>query len=251
VATGFPSSLDALTNPVSTDVLTSPDHAGQHANANDAIEALQAKVGVDSSAVTTSLDYKVATGLVPVGVISAYAGSSAPSGWLLCFGQAVSRSTYSSLFTALNTTYGSGDGSTTFNLPDLRGRVTAGLDNMGGSAASRLTSTVLTASNTLGATGGTQTHTLTEAQMPVHTHTQNAHTHVQDSHLHSTNIAGGAGSPASYYHASTWGATNTINTTGTTATNQNTTATNNNTGSGSAHPITQPTLVLNYIIKAS
>ena len=59
MATGFPSSLDALTNPVSTDVLTSPSHADQHANANDGIEALQAKVGVDGSAVTTSLDYKV------------------------------------------------------------------------------------------------------------------------------------------------------------------------------------------------
>lgn len=58
MATGFPTSLDALTNPTSTDALTSPSHADQHANANDAIEALQAKVGVNSSAVTTSLDYK-------------------------------------------------------------------------------------------------------------------------------------------------------------------------------------------------
>ena len=59
MATGFPSSLDALTNPISTDVLTSPSHADQHADANDAIEALQVKVGVTGSAVTTSLDYKV------------------------------------------------------------------------------------------------------------------------------------------------------------------------------------------------
>jgi hypothetical protein len=59
MATGFPTSLDALTNPASTDALTSPSHADQHANANDAIEALQAKVGVNGSAVTTSLDYKV------------------------------------------------------------------------------------------------------------------------------------------------------------------------------------------------
>ena len=59
MATGFPTSLDALTNPLSTDVLTSPSHADQHANANDAVEALQVKVGVDGSAVTTSLDYKV------------------------------------------------------------------------------------------------------------------------------------------------------------------------------------------------
>ena len=59
MATGFPTSLDALTNPISTDVLTSPSHADQHANSNDAIEALQVKVGVDGSAVSTSLDYKV------------------------------------------------------------------------------------------------------------------------------------------------------------------------------------------------
>lgn len=59
MATNFPTSLDALTNPTSTSTLTSPSHASQHADANDAIEALQAKVGVNSSAVTTSLDYKV------------------------------------------------------------------------------------------------------------------------------------------------------------------------------------------------
>lgn len=59
MATNFPTSLDALTNPLSTDALTSPSHADQHADANDAIEALQAKVGVNSSSVATSLDYKV------------------------------------------------------------------------------------------------------------------------------------------------------------------------------------------------
>lgn len=61
MATGFPTSLDNLTNPTSTDTLDSVTvpHASQHANANDAIEALQAKVGVDNSAVTTSLDYKI------------------------------------------------------------------------------------------------------------------------------------------------------------------------------------------------
>jgi len=59
MATNFPTSLDALTNPVAGDSLSSPSHAGQHADANDAIEALQAKVGVDGSAVTTSIDYKL------------------------------------------------------------------------------------------------------------------------------------------------------------------------------------------------
>jgi hypothetical protein len=60
VATNFPASLDSLTNPTSSDSLNSPSHSAQHANVNDAVEALQAKVGADSSAVTTSLDYKVA-----------------------------------------------------------------------------------------------------------------------------------------------------------------------------------------------
>lgn len=61
MATNFPTSLDALSNPTGSSSLTSPDHAGQHADANDAIEALQAKVGVNGSAVTTSLDYKVSS----------------------------------------------------------------------------------------------------------------------------------------------------------------------------------------------
>ena len=60
MATNFPTSLDALTNPTSSDSLSSPSHSAQHANVNDAVEALQAKVGVDGSAVTSSLDYQLA-----------------------------------------------------------------------------------------------------------------------------------------------------------------------------------------------
>jgi hypothetical protein len=67
MATNFPTSLDSLTNPAAGDSLSSPSHSAQHANVNDAVEALQAKVGVDGSAVTGSLDYKVANqGLVLV-----------------------------------------------------------------------------------------------------------------------------------------------------------------------------------------
>ena len=66
MATSFPASLDTLTNPSSGDSLNSPSHSGQHADANDAIEALQAKVGVDGSAVTTSLDYKLRFQSAPV-----------------------------------------------------------------------------------------------------------------------------------------------------------------------------------------
>lgn len=66
MATNFPTSLDALTNPSSGDALNSPSHAGQHADANDAIEALQAKVGVNNSAVTTSIDYRLRFMTAPV-----------------------------------------------------------------------------------------------------------------------------------------------------------------------------------------
>lgn len=66
MATDFPTGLDALTNPTATDYLNSPSHAGQHANANDAIEALQAKVGINSSAVTSSLDYKITSILASI-----------------------------------------------------------------------------------------------------------------------------------------------------------------------------------------
>lgn len=62
----------------------------------------------------------------PSGLISPYAGSSAPTGWLLCDGSAVSRTTYATLFGIISTTYGTGDGSSTFNVPDLRGRMAIG-----------------------------------------------------------------------------------------------------------------------------
>lgn len=101
---------------------------------------------------------------VPTGSVQPYAGASEPTGWLLCYGQNISRTTYADLFTAIGTTYGSGDGSTTFTLPDLRGRVVAGQDDMGGTSANRLTDFSNSANSqsldgdVLGATGGTETH---------------------------------------------------------------------------------------------
>jgi len=101
MATNFPTTLDSLTNPSAGNTLNSPSHSTQHANSNDAIEALQAKVGVDSSAVTTSLDYKVRVGN-PTGEITMWGTNTAPTGWLLCDGSAVSRSTYSALWGVLS-----------------------------------------------------------------------------------------------------------------------------------------------------
>jgi microcystin-dependent protein len=89
------------------------------------------------------------------GEVKPFAGATAPAGHLLCFGQTISRTAYAGLFAVLGTTYGAGDGSTTFNLPDLRGIVVAGKDDMGGTNANRLSSVM--ASTTLGAGGGQQT----------------------------------------------------------------------------------------------
>ena len=83
--------------------------------------------------------------------------STARAGTILGFGQAVSRTEYAGLFAAYASTYGAGDGSTTFNLPDLRGRVIAGKDDMGGTSANRLTSPIN--GDNLGAAGGTEGHT--------------------------------------------------------------------------------------------
>jgi microcystin-dependent protein len=104
----------------------------------------------------------------PTGSIAAYAGASAPTDWLLCDGSAVNRTTYAALFAAISITYGSGDGSSTFNVPDLRGRVPVGEDG----AAGRITSHVDTLGQPVpgGAEQGRERVQLTEAQMPSHYH---------------------------------------------------------------------------------
>jgi len=121
--------------------------------------------------------------LNPIGVLADFAGSAAPTGWFLCYGQTVSRTTYVELFTAIGTAWGAGDGSTTFGIPDLRGRATYGQDNMGGVAASRITNAISgIVGTTLGASGGDQsaqshTHGLTGnsgGQNVDHTHTYTA-----------------------------------------------------------------------------
>lgn len=105
---------------------------------------------------------------IPVGALLPFVGFSAPnSSFVLPFGQAVSRTTYASLFSICSTFFGAGDGSTTFNLPDLRGRVVAGGDAMGGSAAGRLTTAGGGVDGaTMGASGGNQNKTLAANDLP-------------------------------------------------------------------------------------
>jgi microcystin-dependent protein len=126
------------------------------------------------------LQSRVVGATSPVGSIVQFAGSTAPAGWLLCDGTAVSQALYPSLFTVIGGTYNQSGGQSIpsaglFRVPLLTGRIPVGRD------ASQ------TEFDVLGETGGAKTHTLTSAEMPSHTHTQNAHTHTQDAHNHTQN----------------------------------------------------------------
>lgn len=163
---------------------------------------------------------------VPSGVVLAWTANTAPTGWLLCYGQEVSRTTYATLFSAIGTTYGSND-STTFTLPDMRGLVIAGKDDMGGAAAGIMTDY----GTTLGATGGSEHVTLTTNEMPAHSHSGNVALRTNWESGTSSQSPIGTGS-ARYDGSGT-----------------NPALTINDTGGGQAHENTQPTMILNYIIK--
>lgn len=172
---------------------------------------------------------------VPTGTVLNWSTNTAPVGYLLCDGSAVSRAVYAALFGVISSTFGAGDGSTTFNLPNLKGRVVVGADSG------------QTEFDVLGETGGEKAHTLTTPEIPAHTHTQDAHTHTQNSFAPRIINSGTAGTVGvqGASAASNASASNSA----TTATNQNATATNQNTGGGGAHNNLQPYIILNAIIK--
>jgi microcystin-dependent protein len=176
---------------------------------------------------------------VPTGAMFNFAGATAPSGYLLCHGQAVSRTTESRLFNVIGTTYGAGDGSTTFNVPDCRGRVSAGKDNMGGSAAGRLTTAKGGVDGgTLGAVGGVEEFTLLATHIPAHDHGA-AGTHTHTVPLGSTDGV----------NQGTGGAKTANIPGGTTTTTESGSHTHTSFGGGNPHPNVQPSIVLNVIIR--
>ena len=151
---------------------------------------------------------------LPIGSIVPYGTTTAPTNWLVCDGSAVSRTTYANLFAVIGTSFGSGDGSTTFNLPNLKGRVAVGQD------------TSDTSFDTIGETGGEKTHTLTIQEMPVHNH--------------AIGLEGGSdtGANISYSYNNNkryYGGTDVIQ----------------NAGNGASHNNLQPYQVVCYIIKAN
>lgn len=138
-------------------------------------------VSPQSAILAALAQYQATLGGVPIGGQLSYGGPTAPPGWLLCYGQAVSRSTYAALFAIIGTAYGTGDGSTTFNVPDKRGRASIGADNMGGSPAGNVTNSVSGIQATVvGASGGSQnaqTDTLTASSEATNAVTDPGHLH--------------------------------------------------------------------------
>ena len=175
----------------------------------------------------------------PTGAIVAYAAATAPIGWLLCDGTAVSRTTYATLFALISTTYGVGDGSTTFNVPNLKSRFPIGLD-----AADA-------AMDALGETGGAKTVTLTGAEsgVPVHAH---ANTLAADASTHDHDFGNASNT------TTTGGGNRLTNVTGTAETETGGSHTHTLTGgvtdntaaaAASAHNNLPPYLTLNFVIK--
>ena len=213
------------------------------------------KLDVNGNSNTSDRIYQAGFMLVPPGAIMPYAASSAPGGWFICDGTAVSRTTYATLFSLIGTTYGNGDGVNTFNLPNMRGRMIMGLNSSDASF------------DVLGETGGSKTATLTTTELPAHTHTgttasSGLHDHdISDpGHRHTITTTNddfnnsGANPPgfsADSAGTRTWDIMSDAYT-GITIANDGAhthTFTTNSTGSGSAFSIMNPYFVLNYIIK--
>ncbi len=158
----------------------------------------------------------------PIGALTMWVGTEAglATGWLICDGSAISRTTYATLFALTGTEYGVGDGSTTFNIPDFQ---TSSVFPRGA-----------TNDTARGATGGEATHALTIAELAVHTHTQ-------DSHTHTVPVTVGQYGGVNTYSGQPIASAG--NTGGTVATNQN-------TGSGTAHENLPPYVDVHFILKA-
>jgi microcystin-dependent protein len=133
------------------------DGYGQKVNLNGASIGVTGILGQANGGTGASSGFITGS---PIGSYLFWSLASAPTNYLACDGSAISRTTYASLFGVIGTTYGVGDGSTTFTLPDCKGKVLVGYDS------------AETEFDAIGETGGAKTHTLSTTEMPAHTHTK-------------------------------------------------------------------------------
>lgn len=172
-----------------------------------------------------------------IGIVQQFAGSTAPEGWLICDGSAVSRTDYAALFSVIGTTYGTGDGSTTFNLPDMQGRVPIGVSS----------------GHALGTSGGAETVTLDTTMIPAHTHGSRTVSYDFTARRQGANYQSiWAGANVSVTQGSGRATSNGVGTGNqyVDAVALSASHTHDSVGGGGAHNNMQPFLVMNYIIYA-
>lgn len=222
-------SLDGLTK---NDILTELNDLGETFNSLDrALRTFESYVETALSNIETP----------PVGLISAFGGDIAPFGWLICDGREVSRLDYSSLYSVIGTIYGSGDGSTTFNLPDLRKMIPIGYSNAD------------TDYSTLGGQIGSETHSLTVDELAKHSHPNSVsnaggHNHLMynkwNTYQGGDTSGNGFTSPGNGWNQDGWSDNYTSS-----VDDHKHTVTIEDTGKGVPFSLIQPGVLTNYIIK--
>jgi microcystin-dependent protein len=208
----------------------------------DPVTALNAstKQYVDNS--IAAIPPPVVPASIPTGTPLPWLTDTAPAGFLFANGQAVSRTTYATLFAVFGTTFGAGDGTSTFALPDLREVTLIGKATMGGTTDRGLIPQYTTTA--IGALVGEARHQITQAEMASHTHIA-ASTVTDPGHTHTVTSVGGNNAP-------TGGAVQANASTATTSsskTNITVATTNASAGSDNAHNNVQPSFIVNWIIK--